>query len=96
LDRRGTSSGGRWKESEKPQFSRSNFAARLGDQVEPVTGIRPRRSICRQMLKLTATSEGSRAIMTAAKAIDENTPPCREGALFERRGEVKRGLHKAD
>ena len=54
--------------------------------MEPVIGIRPRRSICRQMVKLATTSEGSRAIIKAAKAIDENNPPCREGALFERRG----------
>jgi hypothetical protein len=38
------------------------------------------------MVKLATTSEGSRAIIKAAKAIDENNPPCREGALFERRG----------
>ncbi len=49
-------------------------------------GIRPRHSICRQMLKLTATREGSRTIMRAANAIDENNPPCREGERFERRG----------
>ncbi len=38
------------------------------------------------MVKLTTTTEGSRAIMTAANAIDEKNPPCREEELFERRG----------
>jgi hypothetical protein len=38
------------------------------------------------MVKLATTREGSRAIIKAAKAIDENNPPCREVELFEGRG----------
>ena len=38
------------------------------------------------MIKLTTTREGSGTIMTAANAIDENNPPCREAEPFERRG----------
>jgi hypothetical protein len=38
------------------------------------------------MVRLTMSREGSRAIITAANAIDEKNPLCRERELFERRG----------